>query len=200
MSVKNNAVLAAVAEANTLTLGANIVDAMINDVAATAGVVSDAMDGSGKAVAAVMVAGELRPVCDSGGNIKLYKSGAAGIAALRRLVNGNGISFQYTKQVKSGGVGDPIKTLISKYKSCKTELLAAEKQEGDLVAKIASAEALDWDTATAGSPELVEYTDLQARKTAVTAWKTATATRKTSLETALTAANIDLITLLPVTP
>lgn len=200
MSVKNNSVLAAIIEANSLTLAAPIVDAMINDVVVTAGMCSDAMDGSGKAVAAVVVSDELRPVCDSGGNVKLYKSGAAAISALRRLVNGNGISFQYTKQVKSGGVGDPIKTLISKYKSCKTELLAAEKQEADLVAKIASAEALDWDTATAGSPELVEYTDLQARKTAVTAWKTATTTRKTNLETALTAANIDLITLLPVTP
>ena len=200
MSVKNNAILAAIVEANTLTLGANIVDAMVNDVTVDSGFASDAMDGSGKAIAGVIVGSDMRVLCDTSGNVKLYKSGASAIAALRRLVNGNGIAFQYVKQVKSGGVGDPIKTLVSKYKSCKTELLAAQKQENDLVAKIASAEALDWDTATAGSPELVEYTDLQARKTAVTAWKTATATRKTNLETALTAANIDLITLLPTTP
>lgn len=140
----------------------------------------------------------LRPIADSSGNVRVYKNGAAAIAALRRNVNGNGIAFSYTKQVKSGSIGDPIKTLVSKYKSCKTEELAAIKQVGDLAAKISSAEALDWDTAAAGSPEKVEYTDLQSRKTAVDEWKAATTTRKGNLETALTAAGIDLQTLQPV--
>jgi Fe-S cluster assembly ATPase SufC len=160
MSVKNNGFLAEIATANAAVFSAPIVDSMVNDLTIDAAMASDLMDGSGKAIAAVIIGSNMRPVADTSGNVRLFKSGAAAIAALRRICVGNGLVFQYTKQVKSGSLGDPIKTLISKYKSCKTEELAAIKQ-------------------------------------AVDEWKTSATTRKASLEAALTAADINLVTLQP---
>lgn len=198
MSVKNNAFLAEfLVENPSLTIGDHLVDAQLNDVTVTGGIVFDLLDGSGRAMAMAEVGSDYRPITDTLGNVRIYKTGATAIAALRRLCMGN-IQFTYKKKVKAGSAGDPIKALISKYKSCKAEEASAVEKTAEIEAKVAGAEALEWDTAAAGTPENLEYLDLSNRSTVVNQWRVATQNRKTTLEAALTSAGIDLVTLQPV--
>lgn len=151
---------------------------------AVAVVVDD--DGSGGQVA--------RPVAGSDGGVKLYGSIQAAVAAMRRAGIG---AVNVNMASKAAGVGDPVKTLIAKHKSAVKEKALVDSVVADVAAKIASAQALHWDTASPESPEGAEYADYLRRQAVVTEYQAAMSTLVQSLADSLTAAGIDPATYLP---
>lgn len=195
MSIKNNAFIAAAALALGVTVDAGaspICEGMLNDVSVTKFGAAE-VDGTGRVLVLVTVAGVVRPVADSVGNVRLYSDGNAAVALAKRSNIAPGVQVVFVKKVASGAVGDPIVALKSKYKKFKAEAAVSLKQKTAIASKIAAAAALGWDDAV-GTPEGFEYLDMQARATSVDEWKAYNDAKVTELAASLTAAGIDPVT------
>lgn len=201
MSLKNSALVAAAATALGYTVagGASpVVESLLNDRDVTSFGVAE-VDASGRClVIAGLTSGgveTMRPVCDTTGDVRLYASAAAAVAAARRAGVGD-LAIPVVQFVKPGTVGDPVKALISKHKAIKNEDAAADKGTATITAKVGAAVALGWDVAV-GTPEAEEYGDLIARQTSVAEWKTYTAARLVTLTANLVTAGINPVTYAP---
>lgn len=199
MSLKINAFVPAVALALGATLDATagpVCEGVLNDYPVTTFGFAE-VDGTGRCMAVVTVdvgdGAKVRTVADSLGNVKLFGSSDGVIALSKRCLMPANTAIQYRRYYSVGAVGDPVSALKSKYKSAKTEEALAIKQGGTLTQKISAAQGLGWDAST-GTPENLEYLDLQARAGAVAEWKTKTADKKTALAASLTAAGVDPLT------
>lgn len=201
MSVKNyKAAVAAWATLGQGGIGQGVAEGSLNDkpVKQQAAVVVEVAPGR-QAIAVIMDddgnGGQVaRPVAGSDGGIKLYGNIQAAVAAMRRAGIG-GVNVNMAD--KAASVGDPVKTLIAKHKSAVKEKTSVDSVVVDIASKIASAQALHWDTASPESPEGAEYADYLRRQAVVTEYQTAMSTLVQSLADSLTAAGIDPATYLP---
>ena len=196
MSRKNNALIVALiaAAGTSQTLGAGIVEGLVNDKTVTAWTVYETDAMTGRAMLVATIGGVNRPVTDSAGDVRIYASTQAAVSVAKR--NGGGDSAAVYLAEKSTTVGDPVKALISRHKSMKSEDSKAGTAKTSIDAKVSAAAALGWDTAV-GTPEAEEYADLIARQTAVGEWKPYTAATLVTLTASLTAAGINPTTYLP---
>ena len=199
MSLKNNALIPAVALALGLTVDAAagpVCEGVLNDYPVTAFGFAE-VDSTGRSMAVVSVdvggGAKVRVVADALGNAKLFGSADAVIALSKRCLMAANVAITYRRYVATGTVGDPVAALKSKYKSAKTEEATAVKQEANLTQKVAAGVALGWDVSI-GTPENLEYVDLTNRKTSITEWKTLIGDKKTALAASLTAAGVDPLT------
>lgn len=197
MSRKNNALLVALVAAagSGQAMGAGIVEGLVNDKAVTAWTVYETDAATGRAVLVVTVGGANRPVTDSAGDVRIYASTQAAVQVAKR--NGGGDSAIVYLCEKSSAVGDPVKALIARHKSMKSEDVKAGAAKTGIDAKVSAAVALGWSVAV-GTPEADEYQDLIARQSVVQEWKTYTAATLTSLTDSLTGAGINPVTYLPI--
>lgn len=199
MSVKNNGILAAVAALVSLNVdGAPICDQLVNDKVVSGFTVAE-YDGTGRVIVIAEVekdggGTEYRALADNNGEVRIYASAAAAFSVCKRNAGADVAVYPFVKQ---GSVGDPVKTLIAKHKAYKAEDAKATASTTAIAAKITAADALGWDTAV-GTPEAVEYADMEARQTAIAEWKTFTGAKVTTLTAALVTAGIDPGTYLPV--
>lgn len=205
MSVKNNGIAATAAAAVGVTMGAlgPVVESLLNDATVT-GAKIVAFDKAGRSVMFVNVqvgegTAQERPVADSAGNVRLFGNAASAVSALKRAAPA--AVATYTPFVAPATVGDPIKALINRHKSAKTEAQKAgdamNKAQTGIAALIAAADALDWDTAAIGTPERQEWDDLQKRSASVNEWKDKAEALVTQYTASLVAAGIDPVTYLP---
>ena len=197
MSRKNNAALAAliVAAGTSQALGASIVEGLVNDKTVTAWTVYETDSLTGRAMLVATIGGVNRPVTDSAGDVRVYGSSQAAVQVAKR--NGGGDSITVHMAEKATVVGDPVKALIARHKSMKSEDTKAGVSKTAIDAKVSAAVALGWNTAV-GTPEADEYADLLARQTAVGEWSTYTAATLATLTASLTAAGINPTTYLPI--
>ena len=197
MSRKNNAALAAlvVLAASGQTIGAPIVEGLVNDKVVTAWTVYEADAASGRAMLVTTIGGVHRPVADSGGNVRIFGNTQAAVQVAKR--NGGGDTVSVYLSEKATTVGDPVKALIARHKSMKAEDTKAGTAKTAIDGSVTAAAALGWDTAV-GTPEALEYADLLARQTALGEWKTYTAATLTTLADSLTSAGINPATYLPI--
>jgi hypothetical protein len=197
MSRKNNAALLALvaAAASGQTLGASIVEGLVNDKTVTEWTVYETDAASGRAMLVVKIGGTYRPVADSGGNVRIYGNVQAAVAVSKRNGGGDDVTV-YTSE-KTKAVGDPVKALIARHKSMKAEDAKAGTSKETIDGSVTAAAALGWDVAV-GTPEAFEYADLLARQVAVGEWKTYTTATLGTLAASLTAAGINPATYLPV--
>lgn len=198
MSRKNNALLAAlvVAAGTSQVIGAPIVEGLVNDKAVEYFTVYETDATTGRAMLVVTIGGVNRPVTDSAGDVRVYASAQAAVQVAKRN-GGGGLPLSVFMAEKTSAVGDPVKALISRHKSMKSEDAKAGAAKTAIDGKVSAAVALGWNTAS-GTPEADEYADLLARQTAVGEWKTYTAATLTSLTDSLTGAGINPVTYLPV--
>lgn len=197
MSTKNNAFVAVAALALGLTVTASagpVCEGLLNDYPVDTFGAAE-IDASGRVLVLVTVDGEVRPVADAMGNVRLYVDGNAAIALAKRSNIAAGVEIKFVKMAKQAAVGDPILALKSKYKKFKAEALVSLKQGQSIAAKIAAAAALGWDTAT-GTPEGAEYADMVARQVSIGEWKAYNDNKVTTLAASLTAAGIDPATVI----
>lgn len=197
MSRKNNALLVALiaAAGTSQSVGASIVEGLVNDKTVTAWTVYEVDAMTGRAMMVATIGGVHRPVADSAGDVRVYASTQAAVQVAKRNGGGDLVSVHVSE--KQTTVNDPVKALIAKHRSMKAEDTKAGTAKTSVDGKVAAAEALGWDEAT-GTPEADEYADLVARQTAVAEWKTYTAATLTTLTASLTAAGINPATYLPV--
>ena len=192
MSTKNNAfvALAALALGLTVTVGVGpVCEGLLNDYPVDTFGAAE-IDASGRVLVLVTVDGEVRPVADAMGNVRLYGDGNAAIALAKRSNITTGVEMKFVKMAKQAAVGDPILALKSKYKKFKAEALVSLKQSQTISAKLAAAEALGWNTAE-GTPEGAEYADMVVRQGSIGEWKSYNDTKITTMAASLTAAGID---------
>lgn len=197
MSRKNNAALAVLVAlaASGQTIGATIVEGLVNDKTVTDWTIYETDAASGRAMLVVTIGGVDRPVADSGGNVRIYGNVQAAVAVSKRNGGGDNVTV-YTAE-KATVIGDPVKALIARHKSMKAEDSKAGTAKTAIDGSVTAAAALGWDVAV-GTPEAAEYADLLARQVALGEWKTYTAATVTSLAGSLTTAGIDPATYLPI--
>lgn len=136
---------------------------------------------------------KVRPVADQQGNVRLFASADGAVALAKKCQLSASSVVTFRRFVSTGMVGDPIVALKSKYKAAKTEETLAVKQRLSLAGRITAAEALGWDDST-GTPENLEYMDLQDRAASILEWETKVVAKKTALAASLTAAGVDPVT------
>lgn len=195
MSVKNNALFAALVASLGLTVSASpVCESLVNDLTVNSVSVYE-YDATGRVFVVVEVdtgSGSVnRAICDANGDLKIYGNAVTAVAFAKR--SGNGLPIEVTTFEKASSVGDPIKSLIAKHKAFKTEDGKAGAAATAIAAKLSAAASLGWDTAT-GTPEATEYADLTARQVSIAEWKTFTAGKVTTLTAALVTAGIDPVT------
>lgn len=197
MSTKNNALIgvAAAALGMVVLAGASpVCEGLLNDLVVTEFGAAE-VDTNGRVLVLVTVGGVVRPVADAAGNARLYVDGNAAVALAKRSNILAGVMVKFVKMEKAGTVGDPIVALKAKYKKYKAEAVSSLKQSTALAAKKSAAIALGWDTAM-GTPENLEYLDLDARVTSVAEWAAFNDGKVASLAASLTAAGIDPATVI----
>ena len=199
MSVKNNAMVAvaALALGVTVTAGANpVCEGLLNDFTVTNFGFAE-VDSQGRVLVIVSVdtgtGVEVRPVADQQGHVRLYASADGAVMLAKKCQMAANTVVTFRRFISTGTVGDPITALKSKFKAAKAEETLVIKQQSGLAAKLTAAEALGWDEAV-GTPENLEYLDLQDRAASLTEWKTKTTAKKTALAASLTAAGVDPLT------
>lgn len=199
MSITNNGYLSAAKTALGVAddLGAPVVEQLLDNVAVSS-IRAYQISDKGKFVVLATVAGTVRPVAASTGDVKLY-SDASAVMNLARTSNlPAGSVIEITKHGASGTVGDPVTTLKSQHKSAVKEAATAAASVTSVGAKVSAAAALNWNTDPEGSATRAEYNDLAARQSSVQEWKSAVDARVATLSAALTAAGIDPNTYLPI--
>jgi hypothetical protein len=200
MSVKNNAFIAfALAAAGvTLTAGAKPVpEGLLNDYTVSKIDIAQ-IDDNGRCIVLVGVTApggtlQSRVVCSTSGDVKLFADFGAVEGLVKRAKLASGSLVSYYKKDKASSVGDPIAGLKSQYKAFKVESASSLKAGQTITAKLVAAQALGWNTQT-GTPEALEYADLQDKGASVGEWNTFCAARVTTLAAALTAAGVDPVT------
>ena len=187
MSITNNAYLPLVAAALAATLGAPVVEKMLDNVAVT-GIKAVEISDAGKCIVCAEIGGVLRPVTSTSGDVKLYTD-AASVFTLAKASNlPAGSSVEIIKRAKTVTMTDPVSALKSKYRKAVSEQATATDKAAELASKVAAAIGGGWNTDEAYKPL---YDDFVARKATVDEWVTATDDAVTTLAAALTAANID---------
>ena len=198
MSVKNNALMAAVYLAAGITAPAvaasPVLETLLNDYKVSAVQVVQ-VDDSGRCIvlAAVQVGNEtpaMRPVATSNGDIKLFADMGAVYPLIKRakLQTASDVAFYRKAQLLT--IGDPVATLKSQYKAFKAEKMVVDKVKTIIDTKVAAAEGLGWNVST-GTPERAEYDDYIARRASSNEAIAYCAGRITALAASLTAAGID---------
>ena len=178
-------------------VGRPIVDALLNDVQVeSCGVVE--VTEKGKAIAIIVSEGTIRAVADTGGNVRLYANADAAISMARKSNLPASSAVVYYRADKTATVGDPVSTLKTKHRAAKVEANSAKEASDALTKKVAAATSLGWGNAAAGSPEAIEFADLQARQQSVSEWALAAQARLDTLTQALIAAGIDPTTYMPI--
>ena len=199
MSITNNGYLVAAKAAFGVAddLGAPVVEQLLDNVAVSE-VRGYQIADKGKFIVLATVAGTVRPVAASTGDVKLYADASAVMNLARTSNLPAGSVVTVTKHGASGTVGDPVATLKSQHKAAVKEAATAAASATSVGAKVSAAEALNWNADPEGSATRAEYNDLAARASAVAEWKTAVDGRVATLAAALTAAGIDPATYLPI--
>lgn len=200
MSVKNNSFIAFALAATGLALTAGakpVSEGLLNDYTVSAVDIAQ-VDDSGRCIVIVGVTApggtlETRVVCSASGDVKLFADFGAVEGLVKRAKLASGSLVSYFKKDKASSVGDPIAGLKSQYKSFKSEAAASLKAGQTITAKLVAAQALGWNTQT-GTPEAMEYADLQDKGASVGEWNTFCAARVVALAAALTAAGVDPLT------
>lgn len=202
MSVKNNALVAAVALSLGVVVAADaspIAEGMLNDLTLTSFGISET-DAKGRVMVIVGTKDAqgvetFRPVADSKGDVRIFGKVDTAVGVAKRAKLDRLASVKYVKLQSTGSVSDPIKSLISKHKQISREALGAATQAGVLLGKITAAVAQGWDVAV-GTPEAFEYADLLARQATVAEWRAFAEGRTAALAQNLRDAGIDPVTYL----
>lgn len=204
MSITNNALVAvavAAAGLGNMTLGAPIVESLLDQVEVSAVNAVEVTD-KGKALVLVTMKDEqgapiLRPVATATGDVKLFADAGAVMAFAKKSNLPGGQPVTVIKRANTGSVGDPIAALKAQHKAAVREAAAAGAAVTSVTQKVTAAVGLHWNTDPQGSATRAEYDDLAARKSTVEEWKTAADARVATLAASLAAAGIDPVTYLP---
>ena len=200
MTVANKAFVALAATALAMAIDAEavspITEQLLNDVDVSTFDAAEVTE-RGKVVVLVTTAGVIRPVADSNGNVKLFASADAAVALAKRSNLPPGTPMRFVKIAKGQSAGDPVAALKTKHKAAKTEAGTALAAKSKVTQKVAAATSLGWNSAPTGSPEALEYSDLQMREVTLGEWVTNADQRVVTLTAALVGAGIDPVTYLP---
>lgn len=199
MSTKTNTAVAfALAALGIATVSAAgpVCEGLLNDKPITALYIAQ-VDDLGRCIMVVNFGDseneDYRVVANASGDVKLFGGLAAATGTIGRAQLVPGAEVVYQRKVKAGTIGDPLVSLKRSFKAFKAEKLAGDMQAADIAAKILSAEALGWNTAT-GTLEAYEYADYLAKKKSVKEWVDFSTARIASLSASLTAAGVDPMT------
>lgn len=178
MSIKNNYFLPNAAAAAGVVVSADnaIVDALLSITLTTGIKAAEISDGSGRVIVFATVkindVETTRPVADTSGNLKLFATSQAAIKFARGASLAPGAVISYVPYQKPASVGDPLASLEARYKAACGKGFAALKKHNAGVDKLETAVAFGWDTSSGAT--LAEYTDIQARVTALAEWRDST--------------------------
>ena len=198
MSVKNNALMAAVYLAAGITAPAvaasPLLETLLNDYKVS-GIQAVQVDDAGRCIvlAQVQVGTETpvyRPVATSNGDIKLFGDMGATYPMIKRAKLQTAADVSFFRKVQTQTLGDPIATLKTQYKAFKAEKLVVDKVKLAIDAKVTAAIGLGWDESV-GTPERAEYDDFLTRRASTNEAIAFCAARITALAASLTAAGID---------
>lgn len=185
MSIKINALIPAAAAAAGIATptAAPVAEPLLATLPVAAIYCAEIADGSGKFLMFATVGTDTRTVAGTDGNVKLY-SNAVTALKVAKAANLNG-PLNFALYEKTAAVGDPLASLITRYKATCTKGYAAQGKKAQVVDKLDVAVQFGWDTSTGAT--LAEYQDLQARLSILTEWETTVLDQLTELETRLTA-------------
>ena len=177
MSIKINLFLPAAAAAAgvTTTAASALADGLLSVKQVKALACAEISDGTGKVMVFATIKNaddteSVRPVAGSDGNIKLYSNASAALKLSKSANLLSGALVTFAPYAKTVSVGDPLASLEARYKTACGKGFAAISKTEALQSKIDNAVAFGWDTSTGAT--LAEYNDLQARKVALTEWRT----------------------------